>query len=299
LHVSGRAPLRSAALAGFAALLAQFTITGLVRAQLGSAQATSPRYVYIAAILLLIVASGWIGRRFDGYRIRPSVVLAVIVVVSLSTNVVALLDGRRVFEDWWARTRASVMVIERYGGTPAVSDQQGVFPVPGQRRLAALESAFGLSVLAGAPPIPPAAIDEALYRLVGDSFAIEKVDAMPPAAGRAVVGRASGVAVAQAGSCIDAVATGADPQVTVLVPGGMALAVIADAPGDAQAFLALRANAVEARSRHVAAEPGRVYVIQAPDIREADPWKLRFDPPDEARTTRMCVVAGSPGRPAS
>ncbi len=296
-HVVGRAPIRSTAVAGFAGLLAQFTLTGLVRAQLGSSQATSPRYVYIAAILLLIVASGWIGRRFAGFRFRSSVVLAVVVLISLGTNLVALRDGRDIFENWWGRTRASVMVIQQYGGTPAVSEEKGIFPIPGQRRLAELESRFGLSVLADAAPIPLTAIDEALYALVADLFTIDAVGAMPPAAERADVDGSSGVIVSQASLCISIRATGADPQVAVLVPGGMALAVEPDTGGQAQVFLALTANYLEARSRRFGVEPGNVYTIGAPDIHEPRPWKLRFDPPTDAQATRICVVEGAAKQP--
>jgi hypothetical protein len=292
-HIAGRAPLRATAVAGFVGLVAQFALTGLVRAQLGSDQATAPRYVYIAAIMLLVIASGWIGRRFSGYRLRSSAVLAVVVVVALGTNLVALGDGRVIFENWWARTRAAVMVIQQYGGTPAVSVEAGIFPIPGRRRLSELESRFGLAVLANAGPARPSAVDEALYRLVAGSFTVGTVDSMPPAVEPVRVETNAGLVVLQAGSCISVRATGADPHVGVLVPGGMALAVASDVAGDAQVFLAMQADYLEARSRHFGVEPGKVYTVQAPDIDELRPWKMRFDPPTDARETRVCLVSGS------
>jgi hypothetical protein len=77
----------------------------------------------------------------------------------------------------------------------------------------------------------------------------------------------------------------------------MALAVAPDTGGEAQVFLALRAKFLEARSRRFWVEPGNVYTIQAPDIHELRPWKLRFDPPTDAQATRICVVEGTAGLP--
>src|SRR5207244_418696 len=54
-------------IAALAGVVLQFAITGLVRAQLGDAQAASPRYVYVAAALLLPVAADLMaGVRWQG-----------------------------------------------------------------------------------------------------------------------------------------------------------------------------------------------------------------------------------------
>jgi hypothetical protein len=73
----------------------------------------------------------------------------------------------------------------------------------------------------------------------------------------------------------------------------MALAVAPDKDGEAQVFLALWGNQLEADSRRFQVESGNFYTIQAPDIHEIDPWKLRFDPPKDTRATRICVVGGA------
>jgi hypothetical protein len=52
-----RGRVDSRVLGALAGVALQFAITGLVRAQLGDAQAASPRYVYVAAALLLPVAA--------------------------------------------------------------------------------------------------------------------------------------------------------------------------------------------------------------------------------------------------
>jgi hypothetical protein len=266
-------------------------------------QATESRYVYVAAVLLLITTSGWIGRRFATLQLRSVAVLALFVMAALGSNLIALRDGGRIFQDFWVHTRAALIVTDRYGGSPAVSEDEAIFPLVGQRRLSELRSTLGWSVddaiLPEAPAPSPTLIDAQLYRLVSEHFVVESGPSMPMAVERPRVDGSMDARVSRDSGCLSVWGTGADPQIGFLIDGGLAIAAETDRDGDAQAFVALFGPYVEERSQRFEMLSGLVYTIRAPDIGEERPWKLRLDPPADGQATRICVVEGVSSAPGN
>jgi hypothetical protein len=302
-HVSGTRRIRAAAVAGLIGLLAQLVLTGLVRAHLGVVQATSSRYVYVAAVLLLIAASGWIGSRFAELRVRPLVVLAAVLALALGGNLSALPSGRDAYLQRADATRAAISLIQRYGGSPAVSLEAGLYPIPGKRGLGEIQQTFGLptedAILPDAAPPSPMLMDIQLYALVADAFTTTSATAMPTSVSEPDVVASTDVSIATASPCIELRIVGNDPHILLRVPGGSALGIEVDQFGEGQAFLALHDSPAEANSKPVALSPESVNVINVPDVGDPRPWIVRFDPPAAAGTTRVCVVAGSDGSAAA
>ena len=297
MHISGRRPLRPAAVAGFAGLIAQFALTGTVRAQLGITQATSSRYVYVAAVLILIAVSGWIGSRFAELRFRPLAVLVAVFILALGANLSVLPEGRDAYRLRADATRASIMVIERYGGSPAVPDEANLFPVPAKHWLDEIKAQLGLpladALLPDAPLPHPSIVDAQLYQLVTNAFATTTTEEMPPSVMEAEVATSTDVTVTVAAQCIELSVVGPEPQVVLRVPGGSALAIEREQFGEALVYLALNAPPVGSSSKTFPVAPGTVQLISIPDIHETRPWTVRFDPPADGVETRVCVVAGS------
>jgi len=298
-QISGTRRLRGAVIAGFVGLVALFALAGLVRAQLGSSQATSSRYVYIAAVLLLIATAGWVGSRSAELRVRPLAVLGAILVVALGTNLAALPPARDAYRLVADSARATIIVTDRYGGSPAVSADADIFPMPDKRLLDEIRDELGLplddAMLPDPPPPDPSIIDARLYLLAADAFAIGTATEMPTTVIEPEVAAHTDVSVTRASSCIELHVVGSDPQVVLRVRGGDALAIEAQQFGEAQAFLALNAPPAEINSKRFAVAPGSVRLLRVPDVNEARPWIVRVDPPAEGGTTRICIVAGSDG----
>jgi hypothetical protein len=298
-HLSGAGRYRAAAVAGFVGLVAQFVLIGLVRVHLGVVQATSSRYVHAAALLLLIAAAGWIGLRFAELRVRPLAVLAVVFAIALGTNLSALPVGRDAYRQRADATRAAIMVIDRYAGSPAVPVEAGLSPIPAKDRLDEIRDRFGLpltdALLPDAPPPHPSMVDAQLYALVADDFAVTTAQQMPASVIEPTMATSADVAVSVVSRCIELRAAGADPQVVLRVAGGSALAIEREQFGEAQAYLGLNAPPAETSSRVLELAPDTVYLLSVPDINELRPWTVRFDPPADAQTTRICIVAGADG----
>ncbi len=103
------------ALACFGAVVVQFAILGLIRAQLFEGAAGYSRYAYLSGILVLLGLVALVGRRpMPADPRRRMVTLSAIVGVftlAMVWNVWLLLAGRELFADRADRTRAMVIVI--------------------------------------------------------------------------------------------------------------------------------------------------------------------------------------------
>jgi hypothetical protein len=296
LHVSGHRRLRAAAIAGFAGLIAQYAITGTVRAQLGLHQATASRYVYVAAILILIATAGWIGLRFAELRLRPMAVLGAAFVLALGANLSAMPGGRDVYVQRAQATRASIMIIDAYGGSPAVPLEASLWPVPAKGELERIRRDLGLplpdAILPDAPPPDPALLDAQLYLLVGAAFHITAADKLPASVATPAVESTVDVETSESDGCVEARVAGPEPQIVMRVAGGTALAIETEQVGQGRAYLALNAPPTETNSKLVDLSPGGVDLVATPDIGESRPWKVRFDLPPSIGATRVCEVAG-------
>jgi len=290
-HLVGKAPMRAAAVAGFVGLIAQFSLTGLVRV----GQATSSRYVYTAAIFLLFAFSGWLGRRYIGSGLRGYGALGLLWLGALLFNGSVLWIGRGIFETHAIETRAAITLIERLGGSPAIPADEGLYPIPGRDRLAEFAmygSPMEDPLLGMAPPVPARVLDDVLYRLVADDLTVAAVDELPVGTALPEVTRSGDVSIRGIGPCVDVDPTGPDPRVTFAVPAGSSLALRVTLGGEMEAFLTLYDEASdETDSLLFWAAPSVPYLLTTPDIGNAV-WQVRMDPPPTT-TTRICGVAAS------
>ena len=297
LHVSGRRPLRAAAVAGFAGLLAQYALTGTVRAQLGLHQATSSRYVYVAALLILIATAGWIGSRFTELRLRPMAVLGAAFVLALGANLSAMPGGRDAYVLRAQATRASIMIIDAYGGSPAVPVDANLFPVPAKGELERIRRELGLplqdAILPDAPPPHPAVVDAQLYLLVGTAFQVTVAEELPASVAAPAVESTVDVEMSDADGCVEVRVAGPEPQIVMQMAGGSSLAIETEQVGQGQAYLALNAPPTETSSKVIDMAPGSVQIIAIPDIGEPRPWTVRFDLPGSVGVTRLCESGGA------
>jgi hypothetical protein len=294
LHVSGHRPLRAAAVAGFAGLIAEYALTGIVRAHLGVIQSTSSRYVYIAAILVLMAAAGWIGTRFATFRVRPAFVLGAVAVLALGANVSALPGGRDAYRMRADVTRASIIVIDAYGATPGVAPGTGLYPIPPKGRLDEIRDRLGLplqdALLPDAPAPDPTVLDAQLYGLVTDSVAVTTAPAFPSRALEPTVVTSTDLAISPLDDCLVLRATGADPQIELRIAGGESLAIQRSEVGEMRASLGLNAPPTEATSKLIPLSSHTIHLLSLPDIDEPRPWVIRVETPADASSTRICVV---------
>ncbi len=162
------------ALACFAAVVVQFAILGLIRAQLFEGAAGYSRYAYLSGILVLLGLMALVGRRpMPADPRRRMVTLSAIVGVftlAMVWNAWLLLGGRELFADRADRTRAMVTVIT--GEPPAgVNPDEVELMDRTITRLREVLGEFGTPLqdsLAGdaVRPVPASVVDEVRASLV-------------------------------------------------------------------------------------------------------------------------------------
>ena len=105
-----RRPIPTRALACLLAIVAEYTIVGIVRAQLEVDASLYTRYAYLSGILALIAGASLLGRPTVPEARRPLLVAAGVgvLVFSLAWNVTLLLAGRALYAERADLTRALV-----------------------------------------------------------------------------------------------------------------------------------------------------------------------------------------------
>jgi len=301
IHVLGREPLKLGLVAGVVGLLTQFSVTAFARAQLGVVQSESSRYVYTAAVFLLIAVASWLsGRDLEARRPRVAVTIGLLAAVALASNGVSLLGTRSVFLSRADETKAALFLMTEYGGSPAIPDDRAMWAtgayIPRPDRLREILARYGSPLHDSLVPrnraIPDAALDTVLFRLVAHALEIGPAGTLPPSPVALSVEAAVNVAVQPSGGCVVLRPTAPDPQLYLVAPGGSALFARADAAGAAQVFLSGRGTYTEEASKRLPANLGAVTRIGLPDLGDDSTWLVRFDPSDDG-ATRLC--AGAPG----
>ena len=287
----GPRPLLVGALVGVVGVLAQFTITGLARGQFGTDQAQNAHYVYTAAFFLLLAIGSWLGlQRMDRWRSRSISALAVVTAVALAANMVDLLFSRSSFLDAADQTRATITVLTRFGGSPAVPLEKGLFPIPGPGRLAQLFQAYGSPLqdaLGPAPQPSAAALDNALFKIVSKSVVVSPsglpLDVVPLA-----IESTADLTSAVADDCLVLQPTGPAPQLVTRVASGMALFLESTTTGEAQLYLSYYGSFQEEASEHIALAANAITSITIPDLGQGTSWLIRLDPV-VAGSSRVCL----------
>jgi hypothetical protein len=301
-HLLGHRPLRVAAVAGAAGLVSAFAVTGLARAQFGAEQATAARYVYTAAPFVLLMACAWLGTLAPIEARRPRVALTVSVVLAVA--LVANLTGIR----WWQQfflerateTRAAVAVLLRYGGSTAIPADLPIvgradlriegLPTPG--RLADLVERYGSPLddpLSGTTSIPPEMEERALLWLVDPAFRVDPADGLPDGLGLPEFAGQTDVTAAVEGSCARVTPSGVAPSVTVRVPSGAVLHVLAEGEGTLGAALSRSGTFRDGGTRTLDVPAGGAARVLVPDLGDGSPWLVHLTLPTDDPSL-VCVA---------
>ncbi len=166
-----RQPIPSRAIACLLAIVAEYTIVGIVRAQLEVDASLYTRYAYLSGILALIAGASLLGRPTIPAARRPLVISVgvLILVFSLAWNVTLLLAGRALYADRADLTRAFVTLGTTDPLPTGVDPELSLVLVPSPTQLRQVIATYGSpmhnSLAPGAvPPVSDAARAEALRR---------------------------------------------------------------------------------------------------------------------------------------
>ena len=280
------------------AIVAMYTVIGVVRAELESDFATRSRYVYVAAFLLVIAVADWLPllRDYAGGQSRGRVglvaLLSVVLVVATAANAVAFGPIRARFARNADLTRAYVELAMSTRGAGWV-DPDSVLPgMPPLPILIATVERFGSPLhddLVPAVARDPGqkAREDALLRMVGSGFRIE------PGIGEAtslplILVKVDGANGTWDDACLTLRDAGPYASATVAVPSGSRLRIAASDEGNASAVL----GHLRSPSRRVDLElkKGARIDVLVPDIGDGSTWTVRLDLPDVAGTIRVCRV---------
>lgn len=166
-----RRPIPTRALACLLAIVAEYTIVGIVRAQLEVDASLYTRYTYLSGILALIAGASLLGRPEVPAARRPLLVAAGVgvLVFSLAWNVTLLLAGRALYAERADLTRALVTLGTTDPLPAGVDPGLSLVLVPSPVQLRDVIERYGSpmhdSLAPGAvPPVSEAALAEALRR---------------------------------------------------------------------------------------------------------------------------------------
>ena len=301
-HLLGHRPLRVAAVAAAAGLVSAFAVTGLARSQFGAEQATAARYVYTAAPFILLMACAWLGTLVPIEARRPRVALTVsmVLAVALVANLTGIRWWQQFFQERALETRAAVAALLKYGGSTAIPADLSIvggadlqiegLPTPG--RLADLVARYGSPLddpLSGTMSVPPEMEERALLWLVDPGFRVDPADGLPDGLGLPELTDESDVTTAEEGSCARVTPSGVAPSVTVRVPSGAVLHVVADGGGRLGAALSRSGTFPDADTRTLDLPAGGAAAVLTPNLEDGSPWLVRLTLPDGG-SSLVCVA---------
>ncbi len=244
----------------------QYLLTGLVRSQLGDAEAASSRYVYVGAVFLLLAITG-IAHQLPWRRAWPA--LLAVLAISVMLNAEHLRQAAAGRDSVAAVQRAEFATLWLFRDAPgldpnAVVDGQ-VMPQVRAGKYIAARQAYGSSLPSitseQLSTLPAPAVNQTLARVL-------PIDVAQVPASRSDRPQACASTDATAGF------------VEVLADGGKALRVRTPAPGQVRVYFWLEGSAAPdtpAWSGQVAGE--QELVVRLPDAGTALSWHLRVDVP--------------------
>jgi len=290
-----RASINPLLAAGVVGIAVEFASGWAVRSHLDLSQATAPRYVYPAAVLLFVAVTGVIaGAPRPRFRNAVGTLTAgALLLAALVTNVTTLFAGRDAFQSAAMETNAVLEIAAQFPDAQAFRGPVNLSPYGDPDEIAAYLREVGSPIrdnwfpeLVARPE--PARYDGALRRLFNDQYSIQPTDQGGQLLPQLV--RTSEVEVSRSGGCLTVRPEGEDPHAVFAVASGERLLMRASAAGDLQVFWAMRGEFVEEGSKAVRVVADRWYTISAPDLDTAV-WSIRVDPPLEAVTSELCREA--------
>jgi len=159
------------AVACLLAIAAEYTIVGIVRAQLEVDASLYTRYAYLSGILALIALASLIGTPAIAVARRPLVVAVGVVIVAFSLvwNVALLVGGRQLFAERADLTRAYVVIGTTDPLPPGVAADLSMVLVPSPMELRRIIALYGSPLTdslapRSVPPVSEGAIADATHR---------------------------------------------------------------------------------------------------------------------------------------
>jgi hypothetical protein len=277
---------------------AMYTIIafGRLRADPGYDHATSSRYVYVAAFLLVLAVvdllpapATWSSR---GRRAGAVTAAALVLVLACATaaNVAALRTERTAFQQTSNFTRAFVEVALARGHEPWVDRTSVRGWMPSVAELEGIVAQHGSPVgdewfPSVVPPPDTATRQLALLSLVGDGFRVEEPNGAAPSAKLDV----QGDGIERVEGCARAAV---DPDRALWVrgvPSGARLRTSSSVPIGARVFLD-HGGAARRIFAGFAAAPRDIVV---PDIGDGRPWNVTIDSPAVRTDAAVCLLRGT------
>jgi hypothetical protein len=285
LHLIGKGPLDRHLLAASVGLVTTWGLIGLTRQTQGIDQ---PRYIYVGAVFVLLIAASLLGSlRRTPSGIRYGATALGLAAVALTTNVVALGDGVQEAYSWHDRGRATLDLLLRYGGTPAVPDVKGpqdvYYPptLPGPARLRELVATYGSPLedtISGVRPIPTWALDAMLFEIVKPRIIDDLASRLPTSTSPAIIVDQADVDSAPEGGCERFTPSGGSPRLTLSLPPGERLYVQSDVAQDLVHTVSRFGVFHPIASRTASLPAGVPWEIELPDLGDVAAWMVRLEP---------------------
>jgi hypothetical protein len=271
---SQRGRIDSRVLGAIAGLLSQFALTGLVRAQFGDQQAAAPRYVYIAAIFLLLVLTDLLPElRWRGMLAWALVAGFALAVLNGGVHLIQFANQRVAS----VRTQtAELETLSVFRGAPDMDRRALVDPLlppitAGEYFVAvdALGSPVPATDLNGLTRLPGAAVNQAMESVFAGAL------------------RVGGSPAPVDGSCQQFPAT-STVYVDRAVPSGGTVTLSGSAGGTASLWISYLADPVGPPEQQVVLIPGSFTTVRLPDTGKPIEWNLRVALP-AAGTLSICA----------
>jgi hypothetical protein len=290
--------LNEAAIAGLAGLLAQYAMTGLVRAQFGVAQVLVPRYVTIGAIFLLLLAAAWLGSVLPRRRARLRTILPLALIAgwALTSNLARVHWDATQFAEKAFETRAAIELSLAHGGSPALPEGRRGAAIVGAPYLVWFPSAGDLRHLneiyglPSGPTIPADIKRRTLFHLISPSIVATAGAKAPTALSAIEVEQSAGVAYGATGDCLAVRPVGDSPWLVFPAAGGSTLYLTPDAATTVRLYLSLTHDLAPEASREYELETGPTS-LTVPDLGDGSAWYVRLDV-SSVTALEVCLAPG-------
>jgi hypothetical protein len=279
------------------AVVAMYTIIGLVRAELPSDFATRSRYVYVAAFFLVLAVADWLPLLRDWTEDRPGArllvngALALVLVAAIVANVAAFGPIRARFQANADLTRAYIGLALANRGASWIDPASPLLGMPSVPDLVAIVDRSGSplhdDLVPGVVKDPGAAARErALLRMVGTGFHAE------PGVGAGQPGILTLVGVEEAaarpdGLCVTVTAMTPKATIAMEAASGSRIRVTPTNDATSQARLGLTEPSLPLDLTLAAGAPTDIVV---PDVGDGSTWIVELELPEVAGPVGLCRV---------
>ncbi len=296
-------PIPARSLGALGGLVVMYAIIGLVRGDLSDTQPTRPRYLYEGVILVVLIASGLLGRRLAPERLslaRPATAvlaagLAILLASGLTHNIVLIRAGR---DDWLTRAneaRAYLALLDTAPAERIRPPEEVPWVIPDPPTMRALIARYGSpardALVPSVVPRPrPADRDRALFRYLGGDFRPVSATSAAPDGPLTVTGLAGGTLTPVADGCLVLHPQQRTETLIVELPDGQALDVTTTDAGALRAYLGREAPPQAATRIDVAVGAEQTTRLAMPTHGDGEPWLVRLVVPGAAGETTVCPV---------